>query len=240
MFRDVNPLAIPPHQYPPVQPGTWITERDFRPGHSQNNAFGVRTSNSSMEIRAAPIEEDRSKYETKYERHYVDVDDRYPAQPSGFYSRYPKEYGTELETKRISDHGRMVTWGSTVLNYFPEPVVRVTRAIYNKIAPAKAAKKTIITPENHETLQYLLDPSHKVWIQRHGVPNLLYTKEDEKIINLATLQRINLCAQQKRISELVKEILTQKVSTDGIPYRLNKYLRKYSKCLSKPYPSEIN
>jgi hypothetical protein len=142
-----------------------------------------------------------------------------------------------LEIKQMPEHfqeSQIAAGYTAFLNYFPEPIVRVSRAMHAKLFRKQKAKPT---PEDQDYLRELLSLKYTTWIRKYGVPDLLYAKPNELILNMATLQRINLCDHQKKISELVKEIMMQKSETendDGTPYKewthpLNWYMQKYSR-----------
>jgi hypothetical protein len=66
------------------------------------------------------------------------------------------------------------------------------------------------TPDQKERVRESSVTPMKEWIANFGTKNLFYFENgerDEQIINIATLQRINLCRQQELIVDCVKNIL---------------------------------
>jgi hypothetical protein len=102
---------------------------------------------------------------------------------------------------------------SSVLNYFPELIARVGRATYDRFT---RTNDTRLTFAQQEKLRAMLSPNFEEWIQNHGVPDLFYTKGKEGIINLATLQRMNLCRQQKHLAGISRSIIDEEYHGNSV------------------------
>jgi hypothetical protein len=89
-----------------------------------------------------------------------------------------------------------------VLNLFPESIA--------KLFPMTSRDNRVATPDQESELQRRLTLDLTEWIEEFGTRNILYYEGDEKdeqVINIATLQRINLCRQQAFLIDYTKNIM---------------------------------